>query len=62
MRKLALAIVLLTGVDVSLAPAQAVLDRVVEMAEFEQPLVITKLDAQTIGMLARAAGVPMGLE
>jgi hypothetical protein len=55
-------IALITLLDVSPAPAQSALDRVVGRSEFGDPVVIRKIDGQNIGILARASGVPMGFE
>ena len=57
-----LSIVLLALLDVSSAVAQPVLDRIVGLAVSEHPVIITRVDGQAIGTLARAAGVPMGFE
>ncbi len=57
-----LSIVLLALLDVSSAVAQPVLDRIVGLAVSEHPVIITSVDGQAIGTLARAAGVPMGFE
>jgi hypothetical protein len=57
-----LSIVLFVVLDVTLAVAQPVLERVVGLDPSEQPVTITRIDGQTIGTLARASGVPMGFE
>jgi hypothetical protein len=57
-----LSIALLMLFDVSLASAQPALDRVVGLTEFEEPLIITRVDGQTLGKLARATDVPMDFE
>ena len=57
-----LSIVLFVLLDVSSAVAQPVLDRIVGPAVPEHPVIITSVDGQAIGQLARAAGVPMGFE
>jgi len=44
------------------ALAQAALDRLVGLTDYQQPLVIRKLDSQAIGSLAQTAGVPIGFE
>jgi hypothetical protein len=57
-----LSMVFLILLDAPSASAQSALDRVVGLTEFGEPLIITKIDGQTIGILAKAAGVPMGFE
>jgi hypothetical protein len=57
-----LAIVLLTCLQGTSVAAQSALDRTVGLTEFGQPLIITQIDAQTIGTLSKAAAVPMGFE
>jgi hypothetical protein len=52
----------LTTTLAATARAQGVLDRVVGPDSVGAPLTITKLDKQTVGQLAMAVGVPMGLE
>ena len=42
--------------------AQPALDRVVGLTEYQIPLIITTIDGQNVGMLAKAAGVPLGFE
>ena len=42
--------------------AQPALDRVVGLTDYQQPLVIRKLDSHAIGSLAQTAGVPIGFE
>ena len=54
--------IVLLALDVSSAVAQPVLDRIVGFAVSEHPVIITSVDGQAIGTLARAAGVPMGFE
>ncbi len=54
-------IVLVVALLPSTAHAQSILDRVVGK-DGQQTLVITELKGQTIGQLAGAAGVPIGLE
>jgi hypothetical protein len=46
----------------SAAHAQPALDRVVGRAETGAPVIISELSSHTIGVVAAAAGVPMGLE
>ena len=55
-------IALLLLLPVSSARAQPALDRTVGLTDYQQPLVINKLDGHAIGSLARAADVPMGFE
>jgi hypothetical protein len=52
----------LTLTTVSTALAQPALDRAVGRTESGAPLIISELSVHTIGVLAVAAGVPMGLE
>ncbi len=44
------------------ALAQPALDRVLGLTDYQQPLVIRKLDSHAIGSLAQTAGVPIGFE
>jgi hypothetical protein len=52
----------LTVAGASTARAQTALDRVVGRTASGAPLVISELGSHTVGVLAEAAGVPMGLE
>ena len=52
----------LTTFGASSASAQVVLNRIVGPTEIGDPLVITRIDGQTVGTLAMASGVPMGFE
>jgi len=52
----------LTVASASIARAQPPLDRVVGRNAVGAPLIIRELSVHTIGVLAEAAGVPMGLE
>jgi hypothetical protein len=48
--------------EASLASAQPPLKRMVDADDLGTPIVITKINPQTIGILSKAARVPMGLE
>jgi hypothetical protein len=61
-QSVAVSIALVILLSVSPAPAQPALDRVVGRSEFGDSVIIRKVDGQTFGILARAAGVPMGFE
>ena len=57
-----LLLIALTTLGASSASAQVVLDRIVGLNEFGDPLVISRINGQMIASLAMAAGVPMGFE
>jgi hypothetical protein len=52
---------LVAGLPVA-AHAQGLLDRTIGSGEFSTPIIAAQVDDQLIGALARAAGVPMGIE
>jgi hypothetical protein len=53
---------LLTTFGASTVSAQVVLNRIVGPTESGTPLIISRIDGQTVATLAMAAGVPMGFE
>ena len=61
-RTLVATLVLLLGVATPKVHAQVDFDRVIGRDEYSRPIVVKALDGDTIGVVARLAGVPMGIE
>lgn len=55
-------LILSLALGVAKAEAQTDFDRVIGVDEYDRPLVLRTVDSLTLGVFARAAGVPMGLE